>query len=311
MRTGRTPKRNGTGMAETEQKVEIRPPTRVDVALKRSGNRKLSPVIHWRERRIETEGAPVVLNSFGVLSSACKHTTPFCESCYARQAEKYPNVGALLAHNTVLTTDVDYDRLVVRFDQMVMDTEIEMVKRGVPLAERWFRPYWDGDLRSLEEFGAWNQVASYHPDMRIFLYTRAHEYVERALLTSPLWRVPLQPNFQIYLSVDRYNVATAQRVKRFDKRNRVRLAFCGDTWEETREVAAHFPDERVGPRCPELTGKIPLIVWESDAQRDSRKAEADRRGVKRFVKRLGKGACVACGMCPNGINNVRFSVQKG
>lgn len=298
-------------MADIEQKVEIRPPTRVDVALKRSGNRKLSPVIHWRARGSATEGAPVVLNSFGVLSSACKHTTPFCKSCYARQAEKYPGVEALLAHNTVLTTDMDYDRLVVRFDQMVMDTEIEMVKRGVPLAERWFRPYWDGDLRSLEEFCAWNQVAAYHPDMRIYLYTRAHEYVEKALLISPLMRVPLQPNFQIYLSVDRYNVATAQRVKRFDKRNRVRLAFCGDTWEETEQVAAYFPEERKGPRCPELTGKIPLIVWESDAERDSRKAEADRRGVKRFVKRLGKGACVACGMCPNGINNVRFAVQKG
>ena len=301
-------------MTETttaEQRVEIRPPTRVDVALKRSGNRKLSPVIHWRARRGATEGAPVVLHSFGVLSSACKHTTPFCKSCYARQAEQYPTVEALLAHNTALTTDVDYDRLVVRFDQMVMDTEIEMVKRGVPLAERWFRPYWDGDLRSLEEFAAWNQVASYHPDMRVFIYTRAHEYVEKALLISPLMRVPLQPNFQSYLSVDRYNIASAQRVKRFDKRNRVRLAFCGDTWEETKQVAAYFPEERKGPRCPELTGKIPLIVWESDAERDSRKTDAAKRGAKRFVERLGKGACVACGMCPAGINNVRFAVQKG
>jgi len=303
-------------MERIEQRVEVRQ-TRAPPALKGSGNRKLSPVIQRRKGRSETEGAAVVLNSFGVLSSACRHTTPFCKSCYARQSEAYPGVEALLSHNTGLTTlpdqvtNDDYDRLVSMFDALVMDAEVQMIRRNVPLNERWFRPYWDGDMRSIMELAAWNHVASYHPDLRIFLYTRAHVFVERVLVISPLMRVPLQPNFQIYLSVDPYNIASAQRAKRRDKHNLVRFAFCGDTWEETLAVAEHFPEERVGPRCPELTGKIPLIVWESEEERDSRLAESVRTGVKRPAGRIGKGACVECGMCPFGINNVRFAVQKG
>ena len=66
------------------------------------------------------------------------------------------------------------------------------------------------------------------------------------------------------------------------------LAFCADTWEETEELAAKFPHRRKGPKCPELTGKTPMVVWDDD-------------GV------FGRGACVECGMCIYGRNNVRFA----
>ena len=118
------------------------------------------------------------------------------------------------------------------------------------------------------------------------------------------------PNLVVYLSVDRHNVDTARQVQQIDPKGWVKYAFCGDTWQETEEIAALFPKQRKGPRCPELTGKVPLIVWESDGERATRRSDAEKAGVKRVPDRVGKGACVECGMCPKGINNVRFAQER-
>jgi hypothetical protein len=71
----------------------------------------------------------------------------------------------------------------------------------------------------------------------------------------------------------------------------LKLAFCADTWDETESLADQFDGERKGPRCPELTGKLPLVVWDTE--------------------KTGHGACVECNMCIDGVNNVRFASQKG
>jgi len=180
-----------------------------------------------------------------------------------------------------------------------------MVKRGVPVEDRFYRPHWDGELDSFEELMAWNQVAGYHPDMQVFLYTRAHMLVRTFIGNC----VPA-PNFVVYLSVDSHNVDTARQVQEVDPRGWVKYAFCGTTWSETEEIAALFPKQRKGPRCPELTGKVPLIVWESDGERAARRSDAMAAGVKRPPERVGVGACVECGMCPKGINNVRFAQER-
>ena len=247
----------------------------------------------------------VVKNSFGTLSSACKWTTPFCEGCYAGAAEVYPNVHALLTHNTDLTRGRSFDELVPLFDRLVHDVEVQMIKRGVPVGDRFYRPHWDGELDSFEELQAWDQVARYHPDMQVFLYTRGHMLVRTFIANC----VPA-PNLVVYLSVDRHNVDTARQVQEIDPKGWVKYAFCGDTWQETEEIAALFPKQRKGPRCPELTGKVPLIVWESDDERAARRSDAEKAGVKRVPDRVGKGACVECGMCPKGINNVRFAQER-
>jgi len=274
------------------------------VPLKASGNRKLSPWQHQKKAGGH-EAEVVVKNSFGTLSSACKWTTPFCEGCYAGDAEVYPNVHALLTHNTDLTRGRSVDELVPLFDRLVHDVEVQMVKRGVPVEDRFYRPHWDGELDSFEELMAWNQVAGYHPDMQVFLYTRAHMLVRTFIGNC----VPA-PNFVVYLSVDSHNVDTAKQVQEVDPRGWVKYAFCGATWSETEEIAALFPRQRKGPRCPELTGKVPLIVWESDGERAARRSDAMAAGVKRPPERVGVGACVECGMCPKGINNVRFAQER-
>ena len=274
------------------------------VPLKPSGNRKLSPWMHQKKAGGH-EAEVVVKNSFGTLSSACKWTTPFCEGCYTGAAEVYPNVHALLTHNTDLTRGRSVDELVPLFDRLVHDAEVQMVKRGVPVEDRFYRPHWDGELDSFEELMAWNQVAGYHPDMQVFLYTRAHMLVRTFIGNC----VPA-PNFVVYLSVDSHNVDTARQVQEIDPRGWVKYAFCGATWQETEVIAALFPRQRKGPRCPELTGKVPLIVWESDGERAARRSDAMAAGVKRPPERVGVGACVECGMCPKGINNVRFAQER-
>ena len=274
------------------------------VPLKPSGNRKLSPWQHQKKGGGH-EAEVVVKNSFGTLSSACKWTTPFCEGCYAGAAEVYPNVHALLTHNTDLTRGRSFDELVPLFDRLVHDVEVQMIKRGVPVSDRFYRPHWDGELDSFEELQAWDQVARYHPDMQVFLYTRGHMLVRTFIANC----VPA-PNLVVYLSVDRHNVDTARQVQQIDPKGWVKYAFCGDTWQETEEIAALFPKQRKGPRCPELTGKVPLIVWESDGERATRRSDAEKAGVKRVPDRVGKGACVECGMCPKGINNVRFAQER-
>jgi len=231
--------------------------------------------------------------------------TPFCEGCYAGAAEVYPNVRALLTHNTDLTRGRSFDELVPLFDRLVHDVEVQMVKRGVPVEDRFYRPHWDGELDSFDELQAWNQVALFHPDMRVFLYTRGHMLVRTFIANC----VPA-PNLVVYLSVDRHNVDTARQVQEVDPRGWVKYAFCGATWQETEEIAALFPKQRKGPRCPELTGKVPLIVWESDEERAARRSDAMAAGVKRPPERVGVGACVECGMCPKGINNVRFAQER-
>ena len=84
------------------------------------------------------------------------------------------------------------------------------------------------------------------------------------------------------------NFARAMRLQAMDRPG---VKFWVYTRNYEEELARRFPGERSGPRCPEITGKVPLIVW-------------DKQG------KIGRGACVECGMCITGINNVRFSSQK-
>ena len=303
-------------MSKTEQVVHLGK-VHTPAELKPSGNRKLSPYQHQKKGHA-TEATVVVKNSMGTLSSECKWTTPFCEGCYATATEVYPNVHALLSHNTGHIKGKRWGDLVPLFDKLVHDAEVEMIKRNVPLEDRCYRPHWDGELDSFDELEAWNTVAGYYPDMKVYMYTRAHHLVKQMLNAkgpgSSHGTTPhgIAANLVIYLSVDRYNIDTALAVKNFDPKGLIKYAYCGDTWEETEEVASHFKGERKGPRCPELTGKIPLIVWETDDDRDLRRSNAMEAGMseKRVPDRVGKGACVECGMCPDGINNVRFAQER-
>lgn len=240
--------------------------------LKLSNDRKVSPLSRWKESAKRWE--PVVPNSLGLSAGkagSCPGETPFCKGCYAARTEKvFTSAGRLVAHNLETLQSTDMQGMVDLLADAVERFLAKAVKHG---ADPVFRIHWDGDLFSLDYARAWARVIRRFRGVQFWLYTRSFDMVE-----------PFQGigNVAVYLSVDEHNIKQAAATYLLN--NWVHLAFCADTWEGTEELAEAFPVMvRKGPRCPELTGKLPMVG-------------AD-----------GKGACVSCGLCVFGRNNVRFS----
>jgi hypothetical protein len=259
-------------------------------AFRLSTDRKTTPFARPRKGK-GANGAEPLANAFGLPSGpdySCENATEWCwpGTCYASKLETFPGVRNLLAHNWSVyqkysKSTPDLHRAM---DDMLDEFERACDKRGVAPVFRWF---WDGDIPSREFAHAMRAQAYNRRHVQFWAYTRNFDAVPHLLH---------QPNLTVYLSVDNCNVDAALEMnERWDRaygRNKpAKFAFCGDTWDETEELAARFKGERTGPRCPELTGKIPMVVWGSEG--------------------TGRGACVECGMCLTGINNVRFSSQKG
>ena len=247
-----------------------------------STDRKTAPYARPRKGK-GPFGAEALANAFGLPSGpdyACEHATEWCwpGTCYGHALEMFPGVKNLLMRNWAVFQKYQDDLwgLSTAMDPMLDVFELECEKRGVEKVFRWF---WDGDIPSENFARAMRLQAVHRPGVKFWVYTRNHEAVPFLF----------QSNLTVYFSVDRYNVDHALALSL--TKLTLKFAFCGDSWEETEELARRFPGERSGPRCPEITGKVPLIVW-------------DKQGE------IGRGACVECGMCITGINNVRFSSQK-
>lgn len=252
-----------------------------EVVFRSSTDRKTAPYARRRKGK-GPFGAEALANAFGLPAGpdyACEHATEWCwpGTCYANKLEMFPGVKNLLLHNWSVFQQHQHNLwgLSTAMNPMLDAFEAECQKRDVAKVFRWF---WDGDIPSGMFARAMRLQALDRPDVQFWVYTRNYEVVPWLLY---------RPNLTVYFSVDRYNVDHAMNL---NINSLLKFAFCGDSWEETEELAALFEGERKGPRCPELTGKIPLVVW-------------DEQGT-------GRGACVECGMCITGINNVRFSSQK-
>lgn len=254
------------------------------LALKPSRDRKVSPFSVWRPAAKRWE--PLVANSIGLpsgppsLGGSCTGVTPFCEGCYADSIQTcFPSVGRLVNHNldvlkghgSKVSAIADSLRpLVAAFLVEVAKAE----KKSGRTVERVYRIHWDGDFYSRPYAAGWAQVIREFPQVQFWLYTRSFNVVD---LFAGI------DNVAVYLSVDADNIAAAKKCKKANPF--AHLAFCAETWEGTETLAARFPDERRGPRCPELTGKMPMVNGE------------------------GVGACVTCAMCVYGKNNVRFAIE--
>lgn len=254
-------------------------------ALKVSRDRKVSPYSVWRTAAKRWE--PQVANSFGLPSGppasggSCTGVTEFCIGCYADALEiGFPSVGRLVDHNlaALQACGSNVSRMAELLTGVVDVFVAECCKaeRKGATVERVYRIHWDGDFYSRPYAAAWAQVCRAFPDVQFWLYTRSFNVVD--LLAGI-------PNLVVYLSVDEGNVTKARAAHK--RHPWTHLAFCGATWAETEALAARFPGESRGPRCPELTGKVPMVNAE------------------------GVGACVTCGLCVWGRNNVRFAQEKG
>lgn len=247
-----------------------------------STDRKVTPIAR---RGSSGKWTPLIKNTYGIPAKYCANRTQFCDAhCYAEKIEKHrPAVRNLLERNweSLESHLDDYDYLYRELDMVVAEAAFMFKRHGI-LRENWvFRHFWDGDIPSLTFAHVMRDVALAYPTIRFWVYTRNFDMVP-ALSGAT--------NFQVYLSVDNFNVWEARAC---EQKNRwVNLAFCADTWGDTLKLADKFPHRRRGPRCPEITKKIPLVVEGPEPVE------------------IGQGACVECGLCIKGVNNVRFAAKN-
>lgn len=231
-------------------------------------------------------------NAFGLDRTSCEpHKTPFCESCYAEKIERmFPSVGRLMAGNYAAVMEYQNKpaELAEMFTALLDQSAAAQKLAGVPADAVAFRWLWDGDAAHETMFTALARAHAARPEIAGWLYTRAHKWVHRLRLPET-GRPP--ENLAVFASVDRFNVASARRAAA--RHPWLRLALCGDSWAETAELAGEMGTGR-GLRCPELTGRVPLVNSETR-----------------------QGACAACRYCLPGAagaagqaHPVRFNTGK-
>lgn len=222
----------------------------------------------------------IVKNAIGTLAGeTCAWATAFClRICYAMNVENcYSAAKALAGRNTDRIRSGDlFNKYQGAIDEYRRQLALAK-KRPLPFEPKnLFRHKWDGDIDSFDEARAIRAVAVKNPDIAQWIYTRRFD------LAPSLLGVP---NLKVYLSVDPDNW---KLVPKNWVRDGGMLALTATTWEETEQLSRLLL-WRNSPRCPELTGKIPLVVDMGNG--------------------YGEGACANCMMCPNGVNHVQFSVK--
>lgn len=260
------------------------------VTLTLSTDRKVCPTV----RRQGSKFAPNLHNAYGLLAGAsCPERTPFCDSCYAQSAERYPSIAALLQRNleahkaagSSVARHVDLLEAAMRTYRLEVD-RLEAAGR-ITAADRIFRIHWDGDFYSSTYTRAWAIVIARNTDVTYWAYTRSTRYVKH---------LEGLPNLSLYLSVDKYNVYRMRRTLQANPWAHV--AYCGTDAAEVRDIVDMLGiDAHTAPRpCPENVGRIPLVMHQSR-----------RRTLEVEVGTDGIGACSACRLCVDGLQDVTFT----
>lgn len=225
-----------------------------------------------------------IANAFGLSRESCAdHRTEFCAECYAATIDQlFPSVGRMMTNNyaAVMAYERRPDALAQVFAALLDQSAAAQRLAGVTAPT--FRWQWDGELAHQSHATAIARAHEMRPDVRGWVYTRAHKWAHRFRLPST-GRPP--ETLSVFLSVDRDNLSSARRA--MARHPWLRLAFSGDSWDETSELAQTMSQPR-GLKCPELTGRVPLVDPETQV-----------------------GACTACAYClPGGTGHVRFSTGK-
>lgn len=250
-----------------------------------SMDRKVTTLAVWEQKAKRWK--PIIKNAVGTLAGeTCPGATDWCFSedgaqCYARKTEKmYTNAFKLVERNTIALKEASYEQKVDLYNRAIVEYKANHEKAqkrapwDIPKVFRW---KWDGDVADKAEARAIRAVCNLHPDVNFWIYTRSFDLVP--FLLGP-------DNLVVYLSVDRFNLEKARQLHDDVDGVSLRYAFCGDDWAETEDLSVSLTG-RNSPRCPELTGHYPLVVDKGNG--------------------FGQGACVECGLCIRGTNNVRFS----
>ena len=139
-------------------------------------------------------------------------------------------------------------------------------------AEKLFRIHWDGDFFNETYTYAWAKVIRDYPEIQFWVYTRVES---AAMILNGI------ENLSLYFSTDSENVETA---KTLSKDEGINLAYLAETFAIGKADILEIVGKNA-TRCPENNKAIPLISTKGSA-------------------------CVSCGLCVNGRNNVLFSATK-
>lgn len=237
--------------------------------LKRSKDRKVA-------NYVTASGGVSIANTFGLPSGkaySCPGATSVCEViCYAGKLEKvYKGVRTNLLHNWSLLKDASEDESRAMLSAMLQEFRADCERRG---ADKLFRIHWDGDFFSDDYTAAWISVVRDFPDITFWVYTRnvsAAVAIHKAGLS----------NLTLYFSADSVNLPIAEMLH---KTYGILLAYLADTFAEGQPMMRSITG-KVGAKCPENKGSIPLISPEGSA-------------------------CVRCGLCISGKANIVFSRSK-
>ena len=184
----------------------------------------------------------------------CAHIRPGYKkmTCYVDPLmTAYPAIRSVLAHNTFLLRNADYDQLV-----MILRKEFRrFYKLEMKKDNPWpyYRIHWSGDFFSETYVEAMARAISLHPEIHFWTYTRSF----RSIPTILDHFEPLK-NLQLYMSLDPQNAEEGMKLwYRHQKDNpgtRLQVA-----WMGTKQGYEDIPWEKPKPSvCPELTGNLPL-----------------------------------------------------
>jgi hypothetical protein len=238
--------------------------------LKRSNDRKVTNLPTPNGKR------SALANAFGLPSGkeySCPNATSICEKiCYAGKLERvYTSVREVLLHNWNLLKDADYDTMVSLLDDMITAFELECKAKG---AKPMFRIHWDGDFFSDTYAYAWRRVIELHNHKTQFwVYTRVPS---AATILAGLY------NLSLYFSTDDDNKSDAVYLRK--QTDKIKIAYLSDTFADAKDTMLDMTG-KVGAKCPENLGSIPLITTEGSA-------------------------CATCRLCVDGKADVRFAIAK-
>jgi hypothetical protein len=240
-----------------------------------SRDRKVAPGGYWDANY--GRWVPNIRNSFGLPAGrSCPGQTAWCRDiCYGANAERSAGVHGALERNLELLQEAGtVEAMAELLTQAVARFAAVAERRRLFPEERIFRIHWDGDFFSTDYAEAWLLTVDRFPEITFWCYTRS--------FVAPVDVVPILgdvENLRLYLSVDEHNAAAAHEQVR--QHPRVHLALCAETYNEAKMLAPG----RWSIVCPENDGRMELM-------------------------KDGRGACVTCGLCPNGRADVRFKTSR-
>ena len=217
-----------------------------------------------------------ISNTFGLANGAafsCVEATDYCEKiCYAGKLENlFKGVGAQMLANWNALKDATLPEMLFMLDGIISKFVAESRKRD---AEMIYRIHWDGDFFSPDYIEAWRTIIAEYSMVQFWVYTRN----SRAAVT--LHKANLD-NLSLYFSADPVNEPIAHMLSRTYG---IRIAAVAETFADSQAMVERITG-RVGAKCPEQTGQIPLIS-------------------------ANGSACATCGLCVRNKANISFSRSK-